>query len=200
MHRSNSDGGRSGVRSPATNGSHGVSTPPGLGTRRHHNTDSHQSNSLPTADGWGLEGEAHSIPTGRQQAASDAAQHIPTMPANVGGNRNIEWASADQHAQDSSPAQVRSHHGRNRHRNADSSNGRNSGPSSSGRRPSDSTNVQSNIVPIPKRYLNSSRAPARSPSNGQQGAGQYGTPTSRGRHGNTPTGQCAAGVLADTHP
>lgn len=197
MHCSNSDGGRSGVRS---NGPHGVSTPPGLGARRYHNTDSHQSNSLPTVDGWGLEGAAHSTPTGRQQTGSDAAQRIPTIPANAGGNNNREWGSADQHAQDSSPAQVQGHHGRNRHRNADSSNGRNSGPSSSGRRLSDSTKVQSNIVPIPKRYLNSSRGPARSPSNGQQGAGQYGTPTSRGRHGHTPTGQCSAGMLADMHP
>ncbi|KAL0046957.1 hypothetical protein WJX82_002966 [Trebouxia sp. C0006] len=140
MHRSNSDGGRSGFRAAATSGSPVVGTPPGLGSRRPQNADARYSSSLPTAEGWGL---------------SDAADNTLAAGAGTssGGNRNSRGSLA--------------------------------GPPGLGRRASGSPHVQSNIVPIPKRYLNNPSGPASTPNNSQQ---HHGTPNSRGRYGVTSQG------------
>ncbi len=181
MHRSNSDGGRSGFRAAATSGSPVVGTPPGLGSRRPQNADARYSSSLPTAEGWGL---------------SDAADNTLAAGAGTssGGNRNSRGSLAGQYAQGSSPGQGRGQTGNNWHRNTDSSNtGRNSGPPGLGRRASGSPHVQSNIVPIPKRYLNNPSGPASTPNNSQQ---HHGTPNSRGRYGVTSQGQhCTSNTL-----
>lgn len=185
MHRSNSDGGRSGFRAAATSGSPVVGTPPGLGSRRSQNTDAWYGSSLPTAEGWGLSDAAENTSASSHQAASDAAHNLPaSVGTSSGGNRNSRGSLAGQYAQKSSPGQGRSQTGNSRHRNMDSSNlGRNSGPQGLGRRASGSPHVQSNFVPIPKRYLNNPSGPAGTPSNSQQ---HQGTPNSRGRYGITP--------------
>lgn len=187
IHRSNSDGGRSGFRAAATSGSPVVGTPPGLGSRRPQNADAYSS-SLPIAEGWGLSDAAENTLASRHQGASDAALNLPASAATSSeGNRNTRGSLAGQYAQGSSPGQGRGQNGNNSHRNMDSSNlGRKSGPPGSGRRASESPHVQSNFLPIPKRYLNSPSSPAGTPSNSQQ---HHGTPNSRGRYGATPTGQ-----------
>lgn len=195
IHRSNSDGGRSGFRAAATGGSPVVGTPPGLGSRRSQNTDARYSSSLPTAEGWGLSDAAANTLASRHQAASDAALNFPASAGTSSGdNRNSRGSLAGQYAQGSSPGQGRSQTGNNWHRSTDSSNlGRNSGPQGSGRRASGSPHVQSNIVPIPKRYLNNPSGPASTPSNSQQ---HHGIPNSRGRYGITPKGQhCTSNTL-----
>ncbi len=195
MHRSNSDGGRSGFRAAATSGSPVVGTPPGLGSRRPQNADARYSSSLPTAEGWGLSDAAENTLASRHQAASDAALNLPASGGtSSGGNRNSRGSPASQYAQGSLPGRGRGQNGNNWHRNMDSSNlGRNSGPQGSGRRASGSPHVQSNIVPIPKRYLNNPSGPASTPNNSQQ---HHGTPNSRGRYGITSQGQhCTSNTL-----
>ncbi|KAL0033647.1 hypothetical protein WJX79_009647 [Trebouxia sp. C0005] len=186
VHRSNSEGGRSGFRAAATGGSPVVGTPPGLGSRRPQNADARYSSSLSTAENGGLSDAAENTLASRHQAASDAALNLPGAGTSPGNNRNSRGSLAGQYAQGSSPGQGRSQNGNNWHKNTVSSNhGRNSGPHGSGRRASGSPHVQSNIVPIPKRYLNNPSGPASTPSNTQQ---HHGTPNSRGRHGTTPKG------------
>ena len=188
MHRSNSDGGRSGFRAGAAAGSPVVGTPPGLGSRRSQNNDARSSSSLPTAEGWGRSDPAENPLASRHQAANDAALNLPATAGSLsGGNRNNRGSLAGQYAQGSSPGQGRSQNGNNWHKNRDSSNlGRNSGPPGLGRQASGSPHVQSNFVPIPKRYLNNPSGPAGTPSTSQQ---HHGTPNSRGRHGIASQGQ-----------
>ena len=190
MPRSNSDG-RSGSRDPSA-GSPITSLPPGLHAATSQFVDNQYSSSLPTEQGWGpTEDTQQTQPSNRYRAAGEAAQRAPRVShdrISHGGNGNRRGGNPYHYVQDQSPAQARENHGQNRHRNSQATDlHRNSGAGSMGRSPVGRPTVQSNIVPIPSRYLNSN-AQAKTPRNGQQAAGSYESPNVRS-NGNTPTGQ-----------
>ena len=169
-------GGRSIYRSNS-DGQGANAFPPGLRV-----PDSQYSSSVPTASGWDLpEDSQQNGTTDLRQAAIQAADRAINVPVRqqgqYRGNRAQRRNSGGFNATDNSPGVGHSQSGQNRH---GASVERDSGPSSFGRRSSDTRQAQSNIVPIPQRYVSSPNGTFHSPGNGQQAAG---TPDSRSRNG-----------------
>ena len=153
--------------------------PPGL---RVPDSQNQYSSSVPTASGWDLPEDSQQNGTSNlRQAGIQAAEravHVPVrQQGQYRGNRAQRRDSGGFNATDSSPGLGRSQSGQNRR---GASVERDSGPSSFGRRSSGTRQAQSNIVPIPQRYFNSSNGTFHSPGSGRQAAG---TPDNRSRDG-----------------
>ena len=166
-HRSNSDGQSANA------------FPPGL---RVPDSQNQHSSSVPTASGWYVPDDSQQNGnTDLRQAAIQAADRALNVPVRqqgqYRGNRTQRRESGEFNATDNSPGLGHNQSGQNKH---GASFERDSRPSSLGSKSSGTRQAQSNIVPIPQRYVNSSYGTFHSPSSGGQVAG---TPGSRSRNG-----------------
>ena len=153
--------------------------PPGL---RVPDSLNQYSSSVPTASGWDLpESTQQNGTTNQRQAAMEAADRaLNVQQGQYRGNRDQRRDSGSLHAANHPPGLGRRRSGQNSRGVSDTRLERDSGPGSFGRRSSGTRQAQSNVVAIPRRYVNSPNGPLQSPGSGQQAAG---TPDSRSRSG-----------------